>query len=405
MSAGAAVVLALARDYQGRRTTLLFGSPSDVLLAGAGAALCLALRALEQRLRASKGERSSYLMLPILFLVVIEGGDPAIAIGNGFFLAWLFWDAADGWMAGREGQALRTLGVLAQSALLALYLVPQRYLAGIRQDNVSTALGAVAALGAIWFMRPRVTPRLRSLPILVLPAFVLAIAQLGRGPLGEAAVEIGLALLLTGCLAFAVVVWRREDSPAGQWGLGCVLVTLWWLLSTPPQRLVVGLALVGLVAFVRTLGQMPRPAVAAALVGLALAFWRWGLIGHFEGEFGFGSLEISLAYVGNPGRHVPQGALTLMLKAWMPLAVAAAVFANEEDGGLGRSALQAAAFVLGARIVHLALATAFNPDSFYTIHRILGELTHEIVLLIGIGLFSSGRTPRLTGAGAVSSAR
>ena len=52
LSAGAAVALALARDYQGRRTTLLFGSPSDVWLAIGGAALCLVLRALDQRLRA-----------------------------------------------------------------------------------------------------------------------------------------------------------------------------------------------------------------------------------------------------------------------------------------------------------------------------------------------------------------
>jgi hypothetical protein len=95
--------------------------------------------------------------------------------------------------------------------------------------------------------------------------------------------------------------------------------------------------------------------------------------------------------VGNPGRHAPQGAVTIMLKAWMPLAVAAAVFLNEKEGGQGRAALQAAAFVLGARIVHLALATACGPDSFYTMHRILGELTHEIVLLIGVGLFSFGR--------------
>jgi hypothetical protein len=37
--------------------------------------------------------------------------------------------------------------------------------------------------------------------------------------------------------------------------------------------------------------------------------------------------------------------------------------------------------------VHLAAATAFNPNSFYTIHRILGELTHQAALLIGIGIF------------------
>jgi hypothetical protein len=50
--------------------------------------------------------------------------------------------------------------------------------------------------------------------------------------------------------------------------------------------------------------------------------------------------------------------------------------------------------VIGARIVHLALATAVNPDSFYTMYRILGELTHEIVYLIGIGLFSFVTVPR-----------
>ncbi len=73
LSAGAAVLLALARNHQGRRTTLLFGSPSDVRLAIGGAVLCLALRALEQGVRASTKERSSYsgLMLPI----VVPGRD------------------------------------------------------------------------------------------------------------------------------------------------------------------------------------------------------------------------------------------------------------------------------------------------------------------------------------------
>jgi Type I phosphodiesterase / nucleotide pyrophosphatase len=392
LSAGAAVLLALAREHQGRRTTLLFGSPSDLGLAVGGVALCLVLRALEQRVRAATGERCSYLMLPIVFLAVTEGGDPAIAIGNGFFVAWLAWDAAAGWLGRHEGQALRTLGVLAQAALLALFLIPQRHQAWIRGAVVATAIGGVAALSALWLMRPRAISLPRALAVLALPALALGIAQVGKGALGETAVEMGLALLLAGVLGFALLIWWRGDAPAGKWGLPCVLVTLWWLLSTPPQRLVVGLAVLGLVAFVRTSGRMARPAVAAALVGLALAFWRWGLIGHFEGEFGFGSLEISLAYVGNPGRHAPQGALTLMLKAWMPLAVAAAVFLNEKESGRGRAILQATAFAIGARIVHLALATAFNPDSFYTMHRILGELTHQIVLLIGIGLSSFGRT-------------
>ena len=124
LSAGAAVALALARDYQGRRTTLLFGSPSDASLAIGGAALCLVLRALDQRLRALVGDRAAYVMLPIVFLAVIEGGKPAIAIGNGFVVAWFIWDAASGWRARHDGHALRVLGLLAQSALLALFLVP-----------------------------------------------------------------------------------------------------------------------------------------------------------------------------------------------------------------------------------------------------------------------------------------
>jgi len=380
--------LALARDHQGRRTTLLFGSPSAVRLVIGGAVLCLALRALERRSRASMGERASYLMLPILFAAVSEGGDPAIAIGNGFFVAWLIWDAAAGWLARRPGHSLRAIGLLAQGALLALFLVPQRDLPWIRGPVVSMAIGGAAALAALWFMRPSVIARWRSLSILVAPAFVLGIAQLQSGPLGETAVGLGLVLSIASFLGFALIVWWRAGSPAGKWGMVCSLVALWWLLCTPPQRLVIGLAVVGLVAFARATDQTTRPAVTAALVGLALAFWRWGLIGHFEGEFGFGSLEISLSYLGNPGRHAPQGALTILLKAWLPLAIAATVFINEWDSDRARGALQATAFVVGARIVHLALATAFNPDSFYTMHRILGELTHEIVLLIGIGLCS-----------------
>ena len=395
VSAGAAILLALARDHQGRRTTLLFGSPSGVSLAVGGALLCLALRALDRK------RAPASAMLPLVFLVVSEGGDPSIAIGNGFFAAWLLWDLAEGARAGGPGQAARALGALAQGALLTLYLVPSRYLAWVRLAPAATAVGAVAALSALWFIGPRGDARARRLTVgllLALPALVAGIELLRRGALGETAVELGLALFLASFVALAVDAWWRGDSPAGPWAAVCALVALWWLLSTPPQRLVIGLAVVGLASFVRTAGRA-RPAVAVALAGLALAFWRWGLVGHFEGEFGFGSLEISLAYVGNPGRHAPQGAFTIILKAWLPLAVAAAVLRNETAGreatrDLARPLLQAAAFAVGARIVHLALATAANPDSFYTMHRILGELTHQIVILIGIGLFSFGRAPR-----------
>ena len=399
--AAAAVILAMARDRQGRSTTLLFGSPSDAWLATGGAILCLALRALERRLRAATADRRSYLLLPIIFVVVIEGGDPAIPIGNGFFAAWLVWDAVAGWRTRQPGQALRVTGALAQGGLLALYLSPPRYQGWIRSDAFSTAAGAVAVLAALWFLRPRPMSSRRSLSLLVAPIFVLAIALLRKGPLGETAVQIGLALSLTSFVGFAIIAWRRGDSPAARWGMACALVTLWWLLCAPSQKIALGFAAVALVAFARTAGRA-RPAVAVALVGLALAFWRWGLIGYFEGEFGFGSLEISLAYVGNPGRHVPQGALTIVLKGLLPLAFAAAVLANDEDAGVARPVLQATAFVLGARIVHLAIATAVNPDSFYTMYRILGELTHEIVFLFGIGLFSFVTAPRSSEAPAVS---
>jgi hypothetical protein len=391
-SAGAAVLLAQARNHQGRRTTLLFGSPSNIRLALGGAALCLVLRALERRLRAATGERSSDLMLPLVFLAVMEGGDASIAIGNGFFAAWLLWDAVDAWWARDPGRALRTSGLLAQGALLTLFLVPSWDLRWLRAPAISTAVGGGAALAALAILGPRVTRRWR-LPLLVaLPALVLAIELLRRGPPGETAVELGLTLLLLTFLGLAVHAWWRASEAteaALAFSMTAVLLALWWLLATPSQRIVVGLAPLGLIAFARTLGRAPGRAAAPVLIGLALALWRWGLVGHFEGEFGFGSLEISLAYVGNPGRHAPQGALTIILKAWLPLAVAAAVIAAEEHGDRARAILQATAFVVGARIVHLALATAFNPDSFYTMHRILGELTHQLVLLIGIGLFSS----------------
>ena len=186
-----------------------------------------------------------------------------------------------------------------------------------------------------------------------------------------------------------------RESRRRRWGIACALLTLWWLLCTPPQRLVVGLAALGLVAFARTIGRAaPAGGRAPALVGLALAFWRWGLVGHFEGEFGFGSLEISLAYVGNPGRHAPQGALTIMLKAWLPLAVAAAVFVNEEHERPGARRLAGDGLRRGrAHRSSGRWPPPSTPTSFYTIHRILGELTHQVGLLIGIGIFSFITTP------------
>jgi hypothetical protein len=395
-SVGAAVLLAQARNHQGRRTTLLFGSPSAIRLALGGAALCLVLRALERRLRARAGEGSSELMLPISFLAVMEGGDASIGLGNGFLAAWLLWDAVEAWWTRGDGRALCALGLLAQGALLALFLVPRWDLGWFREPVVSTAIGGAAALVALAVLAHRLPRRWRGPLLLVLPALVLGIELLHRGRLGETAVEMGLALLLTTFLALAVHAWWRGDAARETLarGMASVLLALWWLLCAPSQRMVVGLAALGLIAFARGAGRAPGRAAAPVLVGLALALWRWGLVGHFEGEFGFGSLEISLAYVGNPARHAPQGALTIILKAWLPLALAAVIFAAQEDGSRGRAVLQAAAFVVGARIVHLALATAFNPDSFYTMHRILGELTHQIVLLIGIGLSSFALTSR-----------
>ena len=195
-SAGAAVLLAQARNHQGRRTTLLFGSPSNIRLAIGGAALCLVLRALERRLRAATGERSSELMLPVVFLSVMEGGDASIAIGNGFFAAWLLWDAVDAWWARGQGRALRTIGLLAQGALLTLFLVPRWDLRWVRAPVLSTAVGGGAALAALAILGPRVTRRWRLPLLVVLPAVVVAIELLRRGPLGETAVEIGLTLLL-----------------------------------------------------------------------------------------------------------------------------------------------------------------------------------------------------------------
>ena len=98
---------------------------------------------------------------------------------------------------------------------------------------MSTAVGGVAALAALWIMRPKMTSRFRSFPIVVLPVFALAIAHLRRGPLGETAVQLGLALSLATVLMFAAIARWRGESALGNWGIAGALITLWWLLCTP----------------------------------------------------------------------------------------------------------------------------------------------------------------------------
>jgi hypothetical protein len=136
---------------------------------------------------------------------------------------------------------------------------------------------------------------------------------------------------------------------------------MWLILSTPAQQVVIGLAVAALFGLLRAHEDADGPPAASRLLWLAFVVvaWRWSLLGLFEGEFGFGGLEISLAYVGNPERHVVQGALTIVLKAWLPLAVALA--AADRGGAKGldvKSLAQALGFVLGLRAVHLAIGIA-----------------------------------------------
>lgn len=82
-----------------------------------------------------------------------------------------------------------------------------------------------------------------------------------------------------------------------------------------------------------------------------------------------------------------QGALTIVLKAWLPLAVALGAANRGETKGLDVKILaQALGFVLGLRAVHLALGIAASPSSFYSVYRLLGELVYEVGLLAGVAV-------------------
>ena len=59
---------------------------------------------------------------------------------------------------------------------------------------------------------------------------------------------------------------------------------------------------------------------------------------------------------------------------------------RESSGTSVRSFAQTLGFVLGLRVVHLAIAIAASPSSFYAVYRLLGELVYELGILGGAAL-------------------
>jgi hypothetical protein len=151
---------------------------------------------------------------------------------------------------------------------------------------------------------------------------------------------------------------------------------------------VIGLALAVLFGLLNVEGHedTPRPPTLL-LLAFVVVSWRWSLVGLFEGVFGFGDFEISLAYLGNPKRSWVQAGLTILLKAWLPLTIALVAASQRESIRTSvRSFAQTLGFVLGLRVVHLAIAIAASPSSFYAVYRLLGELVYELGILAGAAL-------------------
>ena len=400
LSAGAAVLLALAREHQGRRTTLLFGSPTDAPAGGRrGGLLSRAARA--RTTGAGRHWRALFLsglMLPIVFLAVMEGGDPAIAIGNGFFVAWLPWDAAAVGLGATRGQALRTLGVLAPGALLDALPRPARHLGWIRGAAVSTAIGAVAALapcgscGRALSLRAAFARGPRSCPRSPWGSSFWDEARSVRPPWRWDWRCCSPASSVSRCALGGVRTHRRASgawrvcwSPCGGFSRhprkDSSSVSAPWVWSRSSAR---------------SVGRPDRRSLRR------WSGWRWPT--GAGGWSGTSKVNSDSARSRSPW---PTSAIRDVTSPRAPSRSCSRPGCRSPSPPLSsptrrkaaraRAILQATAFAVGARIVHLALATAFNPDSFYTMHRILGELTHQFVLLIGIGLFSLALAPRLLG--------
>jgi hypothetical protein len=290
----------------------------------------------------------------------------------------------------RRGRRLAVglgLGLVAQAALILLLL--HEILRG-RLAHAGSAVGVAGATLAalcVWLRRPRWESFSRTLTVAALPLAVLLLPSLRTTRLGETAVRLALLLGLVGLIYFRLVV-SEDRRQRARWAGLATLVALWLILSSPGQRLVIGLALAVLFALLNAEeGEEPPRARKLLLLAFVVVAWRWSLVGLFEGEFGFGDFEISLAYIGNPERGVVQASLTILLKAWLPLAIALAAVNQWGASALRvRHFAQALGFVLGLRVVHLGLGIAAAPSSFYSVYRLLGELVYEVGILAGAAL-------------------
>ncbi|MFT5430423.1 MAG: hypothetical protein ACI9OJ_001097 [Myxococcota bacterium] len=400
VSVGFALWAASSRDGQVRSATLWFGNPSGHAAAIAGLASGLAVGVLFRT-----GATWTFVLLAaVIAALLTDGGDPAIEASAGLLAGLLPFVLGK---TPREKTAWTV--VLAAGALYAwgivVGLLPRLPITwAIMEPRALLPAAGLAAAGIAWVYIIRIATRSNDAPWRTWPArlaFALALATLGCATYNvalsvETAVPAGLALGLMGTLASITASLTGTPRAAAATCAAGSWFGLWSLLCTPDQLYIAGMSTAALTWFLARQATLePRPA-ALLLVAMAIVAWRWALIGHFEGGFGFGNLEVTVAYLGNPGRDFHAGVLRVVVKLLSPLCVAVslAVTIRPKHAPIIVSAV---AFVLALRVAHLAFGIAADPTSFYSTYRLTGELVYQLILLgggvlMGLALLSPRRS-------------
>jgi hypothetical protein len=199
----------------------------------------------------------------------------------------------------------------------------------------------------------------------------------GDDSLVPATLSVGLFSIAAG----ALISTRRHLRPLAGWVAAAGWLGGWIALCTGNQALIVGFSTVALAWWLRRTDA--TTGASLLLIGLGIVAWRWALLGHFEGGYGFGNLEITVAYLGNPGRYFNQAVLRIVLKLLAPLGAAVALIVATRSPDRASAIPAAIIFVLVARLAHLSLGIAAEPTSFYSTYRLVGELAYQAAMLAG----------------------
>jgi hypothetical protein len=193
----------------------------------------------------------------------------------------------------------------------------------------------------------------------------------------------------------AIGAHQKLQALAG-WLAAAGWISGWIVLCTGNQTLIVGFSVAVLAWWFRRIQSVSGAALL--VVGVGIIAWRWTLIGHFEGGYGFGDLEVTVAYLGNPERHFEQAVLRVVFKVLAPLGSAISLLFATQTHSRAKAILTTVLFVLVARIAHVSLGIAAEPTSFYSTYLLVGEIAYQAALLAGLwtvwGLLSlSKRNP------------